>query len=177
VLRYSVRRREGQSVNFLEVTRGGGVRSIGTVTGGKGSLHFSPAPGLGRRTIVAQFQLSGLPAERITAARFSPPSPRLGKVGRLAVRRSGNGLRISWHQVPGATAYELVVTTNGAGQRKLRLHGTSASVHGVPKYVSGRVNVRAIALLRQGPTAGARFRATSAPVNRLRVLPRAPSLH
>jgi hypothetical protein len=176
VLRYSIGAREGQRVNFLEVTSGGGAHSIGTVTGGSGNLHFSPAPGLGRRTIVAQFELSGLPAERINVARFTPPSPRLGRVAGLRVRRRGAGLQVSWRHVSGASGYELVVTTSGTEQRKLRLRGTATSVHAVPRSVSGRVNVRAIALLRQGPTTGAAFRATARRVNRLRVLPRSPRL-
>jgi len=106
----------------------------------------------------------------------TPPSPRLGRVTHLMVRRRGSALRVRWRPVPGASAYEVVVTTTGAGQRMLRVRHGTANIRGVPKSVSGRVAVRAMAFLRQGPPARASFRATARRVNRLRVLPRPPRL-
>ena len=78
VLVYDVRRRPNQRVTFAEVGAGGSSRTIGTVAGGgRGELHFSPAPGRGTRRIVAQFELAGIPAETRTVARFTPPAPQL----------------------------------------------------------------------------------------------------
>src|SRR4051794_28900502 len=56
---YDVRRRPGQRVAFAETTAAGG-RPIGTVSGGKGRLRFTPAPGGGLRRIEARFELSGV---------------------------------------------------------------------------------------------------------------------
>ena len=125
---------------------------------------------------MAQFELSRLPAERVTVARFAPPSPRLGRPARLRVRHPGTTVRATWARVPGATAYEVVVTTTGAGQRRLRVRGSAVTVRRIPRSSSGRVTVRAVATMRQGTPANAGFRATARPATRLRPLPRPPRL-
>lgn len=177
VLRYDIRRREAQRTTFLEVMPSGAARTIGTVSGGgRGRLSFSPAPGVGARTIVAQFELAGLPAERVQAARFAPPSPRLGRPRRLRVRRVGTRLRVRWARVRGAARYEIAATTTGAGQRRIRTRRTAVTIGRIPRSSSGRVSVRPVATLRQGKRATARFRATTRRVTRLRRLPRAPRL-
>ena len=79
-LAYDVLRRPGQKVTFVEVAAAG-KRTIGTVTGGRGTLRFTPAPGTDRRRIEAQFELAGIGTETRTVAAFTPPSPRLGKPG------------------------------------------------------------------------------------------------
>jgi hypothetical protein len=175
-LTYDVAKRDGQKVDFIEITAGGAARTLGTVTGGgKGTLRFAPSPGRGPRTIVAQFELDKLPAERVTVTRFTPLSPRLGRVSRLVVRPTGARVRATWAAVPGATAYEVAVTTTGAGQRRLRVRGHSVSVR-VPRSSSGAVRVQAVATLRAGAPASRPFRASAARVNRVRTLPRAPKL-
>ncbi len=175
-LSYDIARRPGQKVTFVELTAGGAGRTAGTVAGGgRGSLRFSPAPGTGRRTIVAEFELAGVPAERITVARFSPPSPRLGRVRRLRVRRAGGRIRASWAPVAEATAYEVGVTTTGSEQRRRRVRSTSLRLV-IPRSSAGRVTVRAVGFLRQGAPASAAFRRLSRPPNRLRKLARPPRL-
>ena len=77
-LTYDVERRPDQKVTFVEVAAGG-KRPLGTVTGGKGTLTFSPAPGTDTRRIEAQFELLGIGAETTTVATFRPPSQRLGR--------------------------------------------------------------------------------------------------
>jgi hypothetical protein len=176
VLSYDVRRRPAQSVTFIEVA-GQDRRPIGTVNGGgRGTLPFSPAPGGGPRTIEAQFELDGLPAERKVVARFSPPSARLGRPGGLRIVRVGTTLRVSWASVAGAAAYEVVTSTTGAGQRTGRTRGRTVTVGQVPKSSTGRVTVRAVAALRQGNPASASFRATARRATRFGPLPRAPRL-
>ncbi len=172
-LAYDVLRRPGQRVTFLERSRGAS-RTIGTVKGGgRGHIAFSPAPGLDRRTVVAQFELAGLPAERRVVARFSPVSPRLARVTRLRVLRRRGGLRLTWARVPGATRYEVVVTLQGGRQRVLRARRTSLTVRGVKRTDAGRVSVRAAALLRSGKPSAKRFRAQARAHTRLGPLPRA----
>ena len=68
-------------MTFVE-TGPGGRRTIGMVTGGRGTLSFTPAPGNGRRQIEAQFELAGVGAETKTVARFTPPSLHLGRPAR-----------------------------------------------------------------------------------------------
>lgn len=76
-------------MTFIEVD-GQVRRVIGVVNGGgKGHITWKPAPGSRQRTIVAQFELAGLPAERLRVARFSPPAPTLGRPGRLRVKHRG----------------------------------------------------------------------------------------
>jgi hypothetical protein len=167
VLSYDIVRRPGQKVTFTEIA-GNARRSIGTVNGGgRGRLRFSPAPGRGVRSIEAQFELNGLPAERKIVARFAPPAARLARPARLRVRRVGTSLRVSWASVVGAATYEVVTTTTGAGQRTRRTRGRSLTLRGLSKSSSGRVTVRAVAPLRQGAPAGARFPGHCAPSDAL----------
>jgi hypothetical protein len=172
-LAYNIRRRPGQSVEFVEVA-GGARKSIGTVSGGRGSLRVSPAPGSDLRHVEAQFTLAGIRAETRTVASFRPPSARLARPRHLVARRRGTTLRVSWRRVAGATGYELVTTSPSARQRVVRVRGARASVRRVALTTAGRVTVRATATLRRGAPASARFRATRRLHTRFRRLPRAP---
>ncbi|MDQ3648130.1 MAG: LamG domain-containing protein [Actinomycetota bacterium] len=177
VLAYAIRRRQAQRVTFLERTSSGLSKPIGTVRGGgRGRLRFRPAPGRGRRRIVAQFELDGLPAERRTVASFRPPNPRLGKPRSLRVRRRGTRLRVGWKRVRGARRYQVVVTTSGGVQRVRRTRGRRIIVKGIPRSSRGRVSVRAVAQLRHGPSARKRFRRIARHRTRFEKLPRAPRL-
>jgi hypothetical protein len=173
-LRYSIRRRPDQRVTFLE-TGPGGSRQIGTVSGGgKGVLRFSPAPGRGRRTIEAQFELAGLPAERRTVARFTPPSPRLARPARVRVRRRGKTLVVSWKRVPGATRYEVVTDFRSGRQRLTKTRRRSTTLRRIRRSDGGRVRVRALADMRQGRPSSARFRALERAKAPLDELPKRP---
>ncbi len=177
VLAYNIAPRSGQQVQFLEVTASGAARTIATVTrAGRGSVPFTTAPGTGMRSIVAQFELARLPAERITIAHFQPPSPRLGRIGELSVARRGTTIRAHWDSASGASGYELVLTSDGASQRRVRVHGTAVTLRGVAGSTAGRVSVRAVDTLREGPIVSAGYRATTDPRTRVRRLPKAPRL-
>lgn len=174
VLRYDVMRRPAQRVTFVEVGRSS-RRIIGTVSGGgRGHIVFTPAPGRDRRRIEAQFELDGLPAERRTVARFTPPGGRLARPARLRVVRRGASLRASWAAVRGATRYEVVVTTADTRQRVRRTQARRLRLTGVPASTSGRVSVRALSGEAAGPVRTVRFRATARRVTRFGSLPRAP---
>jgi hypothetical protein len=169
---YNVRRRTAQRVTFVEQTHTG-ARAIGTVVGGgRGRISFSPAPGFDHRTVVAEFELAGMPAENITVAGFTPVSPRLGRPSRLRVSRHGATLRVSWRPVPGATRYEIVARLSVGGERIVRSRGATASLSRVARYDGGPISVRAIATLRLGPPATAKLRAAGRTPTRLGPLPR-----
>ncbi|WCB91462.1 hypothetical protein DSM104299_00133 [Baekduia alba] len=157
-LTYDVARRPDQVVTFVEHSAQG-PREIGRVAGGgRGTLRFTTAPGRGTRTVQAQFELAGLAAETLTIARFTPPSPRLGRPRAVTVRRSGSALRVSWAAVPEATRYELVTTLGDGTQRLVRTGARRATVRGVARTLGGTVRVRAADAVRQGPSRTARFR-------------------
>ncbi len=171
-LAYNVLPRPGQSVQFVEVS--GSLRKpIGTVTGGRGTLVFSPAPGGDVRHIEAQFTLAGIRAETRTVASFRPPSPYLARPAHLRVRRRGGALVVRWRAVPGATGYEMVTTSPTQGQRMVRVRGPGKTLRGVALTSAGSVSVRAFAPMRSGAGVSARFRAVRRLRSRFRVLPRA----
>jgi hypothetical protein len=162
-LSYTVGRRPDQSVSFWELDAGGAARQIGsTIAGGRGELRFSPAPGRGTRRIEARFELDGVPAEHKVVARFSPPSPTLSKPRRVRTRRKGqSGLRVSWRGVKGAARYELAVTLSSGRQHFLTTRRRKISVKRIPRWHAGRVTVRAVDKVRQGPPAAKHFKRTA----------------
>ena len=102
-LAYDVLRRPGQKVTFVEVAAGGQAHDR-TVTGGRGTLRFTPAPGTDRRRIEAHSSSLGIGAETKTVAAFTPPSPRLGRPARVIVRRRGAGWSSPGRASPGPRA-------------------------------------------------------------------------
>lgn len=171
-LYYNVASRRAQRVTFIEQA-GGGSRIIGTINGGgRGRISFSPAPGFDHRTVIAQFELDGLPAESVKVASFKPLSPRLGSVARLKLARHGSTLGVSWGAVSGATSYELVARLTIGGERMIRTHSQTISLKQIAPYESGVISVRAVATLRQGRPALARLSRIGRPPTRLEHLPR-----
>ncbi len=161
VLRYNVRAREAQTVAFEEVQPNGATQTIGrTSRAGAGRIRFTSAPGRGRRRIVAQFELAGIPAERKVVTTFKPQSARLARAKRVRVKRRGGTLRVSWRRVPGATRYEVAATLSSRRLVFKTTRRTRVSLR-VPRWFSGRVTVRAIDDVRQSAVAGRpRFKAT-----------------
>jgi hypothetical protein len=171
-LLYDILRRPQQTVQLVEVS--GSLRKpIGTVSGGRGKLAFSPAPGSDVRHIEAQFTLDGIRAETRTVASFRPPSSRLARPLHLRVRRRASTLLVSWQGVAGATGYELVTTSQSAGQRIERTRGAHAILRRVPLTSAGLVSIRAVAPMRHGAPTSARFPATRSLKTRFEALPRA----
>ena len=174
VLTYDIRNRPDQTVTFWDIDKGSAATAIGHVKGGGGGqVHFNPAPGNRRRTIVAQFTLDGLPAERTTVAHYQPPPATLPTPREVRVTRTNSGVRASWRSVPGATRYELVVTDRTTGYQHLvstRRH--TIVLKGIPRTVGGTLTVRALDKLRQSLTAIATFKRLAAPTNRFSKLAR-----
>ena len=169
---YNVGRRTAQRVTFVEQTHTG-ARTIGTITGGgRGQISFTPAPGFDHRTVVAEFELAGLPAEHLTVARFTPVSPRLGRPARLRLVRRGTALVLSWGSVPGATRYEVVARLNAGGERVVRTRRASLTLPHVARYDGGRISVRAVATLRLSQPTVLALRPVARTPTRLGPLPR-----
>ena len=143
------------------------ARSTGVAAG-----SFTSRLGTDRRTIVAEFELAGLPAEHLTVAQFLPPSPRLGRPVHLRIVRRGRALRVSWRAVPGATRYELVERLNIGGEHLVRSGGHKLTLGHVAPYDSGRISVRAMATLRQGKPAMVTLPADGRTPTRLVPLPK-----
>ncbi len=170
-LRYDVRRRPDQRVEFWELGPGGG-KLIGAVTGGgAGRLRFPPSPGVGSRRVQARVSLSEIPAERLTVARFAPPSPVLARIGGLALRRKGKTLRATWRAVPGATGYDVLVARRDGGQRLAHARRAALSVK-VPATSGGTIRVTPTASLRTGKPASASFVALRKRNTRFDALPK-----
>ena len=142
VFSYEVARRPSQKVVFSEVTASGASQVIGSTAGGKGRIRFRSAPGGGRRTILAQFSLDGINAERKRVTTFKPQSPVMARPKGVKLSRKGARLRVSWKRVTGATAYEVAVTPASRRMVFARTRGRRASLK-VPGWDSGRVTVRA----------------------------------
>jgi hypothetical protein len=173
VLTYNVRRRSGQTVTFKELDKGGTTKVIGTVSNpGQGQIRFSPAPGKGRRTIEAQFELQGMSAERLPVTTFRPPAPTLPSPRGLRVKRARTNVTISWKSVAGATLYEVGVTSKTGFQRFTTTRRQHLVVKQVPKSAAGAVTVRAIDRTRQSVTAAKPLRALAAPTRKFKRLGR-----
>jgi hypothetical protein len=169
-LTYAIGKRQNQRVSFYDAGSSAS-RKLGTATAGRGQLTFTPIPGSGARRIEARFELAGIPAERITVARFTPPSPRLPRTTRVRVRRIGTTLRVTWQRVAQASRYEVVASLALGGQHRVVTTGRSVRLRGIVRWSAGRVAVRALAPMRSGARGGARFRAGGPrPKTRLRAL-------
>ncbi|MEA2387344.1 MAG: hypothetical protein QOG41_117, partial [Thermoleophilaceae bacterium] len=170
---YDILRRKAQRVTFLDTGRGGAARPIGTVAGGgHGKLHFAAVPGAGRRTVVAEFELAGLEAERVTVAHFDSPPAKLPKPKHVKARHKGSKVSVSWRGVARAKSYEVVVRLATGGARTLRTKSHHARVGRVPKWAGGTVSVRAVSPVRRGAAARAHFRGRGHRKTRVKPLPR-----
>lgn len=171
VLHYDAGHAQGQTVTFLE--RGKGTfHPLKTVTGGKGTVAFQPAfgPG-GKRAIVAQVEVDGIPAPLQTLAHFKAPAPpRAKKVGGVRVTRHGSKLAVAWNPVPYAHAYGVVITGGGGAVHSLRVAPAhhAATLKHVAADEGGTVEVVAFSPLgERGEPGRASFKATHRPSTRL----------
>lgn len=163
LLSYDVARVEGRRVTFFERGRTS-YRKVGSVTGGRGTLLFSSAPGAsGVRQIVARVELRGVPSpDRVVARYRVAAAKRLAQPGSLRLRRAGETVSVDWAPVDGATGY-VVVTRLGSGvQRVTRVPGTRTElrVGAIPLTQPGTVAVLALGPYGSwGPAARDRFEA------------------
>src|ERR1019366_8787701 len=109
-LSYSLNPIAGQQVTFAE-RQAKGFRVIGSATGRRGTLVFSPSPDPGRsRTIEAMVTQDGHPREDATITHFNLARPTpLPAPKHLRVLRRGSTVEISFQPVAGAGGYGLAV--------------------------------------------------------------------
>jgi hypothetical protein len=120
-LRWSVAKTKGQVVRLVEQAPGGNQTIVTVKEGGKGVTRFIPSESTGpARTIVAEVEQDGSPRENIDVVKFSAASPRVGKPGKIRVRRRGKGALVTWSPAFLANGYEVTVTTS-SGARTLHV--------------------------------------------------------
>ena len=136
-LHYKVRRRPGQTVVFVE--RAPHVfHVIGDATGDSGTLSFTPALSASHdRTIVALVRLAGLPNHDLVVASYTAPSdPRAGTPGHLSLKRTKDGLAVSWTAGANADSY-LVALTLSDGRRVLLRAGQGSGTVDLARVGAG----------------------------------------
>ncbi|MDW5597360.1 LamG domain-containing protein [Conexibacter stalactiti] len=166
VLTYDARKRGGgQRVTFVE--RGDNLMNpLGTVTGGRGRIVYTPAPGRPeRREIVAMATVDGTPIADQTLDSYQfGGTPRIGAPRAVRVVRRGTRLTVRWTPVPGARGYGVVLRYGVGRERQLTAVAgkRSLTIARVPLTEDGVVRVSARdALDRWGkPRTSNRFRAT-----------------
>jgi hypothetical protein len=156
-LTYSVAPITGQTVRFVEQDGTAG-QTVATVSGGgRGQVHFTVAPARGtRRRIMAEVQQGGLPRTNLIVATFSAPSPRVGTVRGLQVRRRGTRLLITWKPAALATRYDVVVSLSTGARALFSTTGRTdrVVVPSVAKSTSARISVLGVSALGlRGPVA------------------------
>ena len=144
-LRYEVEERPGQAVRFLErgASTGG---AIGTATGAKGTLRFTPADGNAeQREIVAVVTQDGMPRDEIVVARYAAPAARkAGPVKGLRVTRRGTTLRLKWKRAPRAQQHRVIVQTASGRRVAAVVGGRRHVVRGVRRGDRAKVAVSGI---------------------------------
>jgi hypothetical protein len=126
LLRYAIRPRPDQTVQFVET--GSGVSSpVGTTRATNGTIRFAPAIGpAGPRQIIAIVTLGGMPAKRITVASYiAPGPPQAARPPQLRLIRHGQSLKISWGLGTNTTSDQVIVRASDG--RRLLFHPASHS--------------------------------------------------
>ena len=158
VLTYRVRGPRGQVVTFVE--RGGGSsRTLARVRGSKrGRTSFRPAPGRGRRQIIALIAQDGMPRdERRVGSYGAPRLRRPGKPRAVRIAKRSGRLRVAWKAAPRARRY-IVRLTLSDGRREQFITGRRSVAVRLGAARRARVTVAAFTPPKTiGPSAGARF--------------------
>jgi hypothetical protein len=146
-LRFRLPTVAGQRVIFAEQSKRV-YREIGASGKGRGRLRFRPAPGPGgRRSIVAIVEQDGVPWAKLTVAHYKAPPTRRLRRPRVAAKRSGRRLRVSWSGVKGARGYEVRVSLPRDGRRLLYFPSPGKrrlKVRGIERSDTATVTVAAI---------------------------------
>jgi hypothetical protein len=147
-LRYDAAFDSSTQIALFERADAGVFRRLGFARRGHGEIAFAPTVGpSGRRQIVAQAVVGGIPAPTSIVTSFrAPAAPRAGRPTRLRLRRHGKLIKVSWRRVTNAAAYRIVLEQRNGLQRQLRLPARShdARFGGIPLDQRGTVTVRAL---------------------------------
>jgi hypothetical protein len=143
VMSWKIARQAGQVVRFVEQADGGAQTLFGVRGGGHGTKRFVVSEARGtKRTIVAQVQQDGLPRTNVVVARFSAPSPRVGKP-RVRVKRTGKRAIVTWKRTFYAARYDVIVERSTGARTVVSPRGKKRQVvvARLPKAVGLRVRV------------------------------------
>jgi hypothetical protein len=132
-VRYTERVSRGQKVVLAEQSG----HELGTLHGAKGTLRFKPAPGGGRRAIVAIVTQNGLPMSRRVIAHYTPPKP--ARPAKVTVRSRGMKLIVSWK---GGATSSVVVAKTSNGTLVTQVHGHRATLTDIAPVTRATVLVR-----------------------------------
>ena len=161
ILRYRVARVPGQVVTLVERGSNGGQALRTIKGGGHGTLHFVTARASSpQRQIVAQVQQDGLPRDNLVVARFSAPSPKVGRP-RVRLHRHGRGAVVTWSRAFYAKRYDVTFDRADGSRGLLSPRGRRAVIPRV-----GRAALR-VAVVGIGPN-GERGRAGTASLRAVR---------
>lgn len=151
-LRYTIRRRPGQTVQFAE-TGAGASQSLATTGAAHGTLRFTPAIGpAGRRQILALVYMEGVPTKRLIVASYlAPGPPRAQRPRDLRLARRGSALRMSWRAGANTTRFEIVLIATD-GRRLLLQRPASARSATISGFAASGATVK---LLGIGPDGNA----------------------
>jgi uncharacterized delta-60 repeat protein len=147
VLHYHLNAAEGRTVTFVE--QGPDTsRMLGTARGSTGTIRFTPGPGRGgKRSIIAQVQQDGAPAENATVASYSAPRPGApGRPGGVRAQRRHGQIAVSWRRVRGALRYEVLVKLTDGSQVFRVVRSTHVTVADPIAGRSGTVSVDALSV-------------------------------
>jgi hypothetical protein len=148
VLRYTVKAIPGQRVDFVERTKGGHVRVLGTARGTRGTLTIKAQPGSrGKRRILAEVSQYDLPRAELAVTSYSPPRSAGGKVKGLKLVARHGKVKATWKKVTGAGAYRVSVSvSDGRKLLYLQLRRRSLTIPRATRGMRVTVKVRAAAL-------------------------------
>ena len=133
--RYTQRVSPGQKVVLAEQS-GSLYHELGTLRGSKGTLRFKPAPGGGRRDIVAIVTQDGLPMSRKVIAHYTAPKPP--KPTQVTVRARGTKLIVTWK---GGAAGSVVVAKTPNGTLVAQVHARRATLTDIAPVTKATVTV------------------------------------
>ncbi|HEX8122765.1 MAG TPA: hypothetical protein VF549_16035 [Solirubrobacteraceae bacterium] len=151
-LTYDVARAPGQNVRFVESGRELHA-TLGSARAAHGRLRFRPADGAaGARTILAVVEQDGAPRTTLNVARYRAPQPRAPRVGRVSVRRTARGAKITWSRARGADGYVVTFRLGRAAPATATTSKPSFTLPALDPADGVRVVVRALdAAGRRGP--------------------------
>ena len=141
---YRIARQAGQSVTFFEIS-GQVHRSLGTTTGGSGTLAFTASHGRGRRQIVAEVYGDGVPRVRMSVTSYRAPElARLGRVRHLRVHRRRAVAMVSFAGVSGAREYRVNLALSDGTREVTTTRSHRATFAPVFVDIGGTISVRAV---------------------------------
>ena len=161
VLSYRGRGIKGQRLVFVEEGAHGVRDVLGARTAARGRLRFRPTGPHGKRTIYALVEREGIPRAKVAVAHYVAPGPRRpGRPRRLALRRRGSRLLVSWHRVPGAARYAVAWRLRDGRRQATTTKRPHIAIRGVPGIDAGRIRVAGVSAANLvGRAAGAKLRA------------------